>query len=380
MKYTAFLALRIVLFNDGGGYVEHCGKIDEELAALLKKLSGAEMILMAPGMVTGKFAGIEEARGSIQAEDKASAVTRPVLKLVTQQGPESIPVSTIRSLRLVDEKLQEQLQEALDRVIDSRKKQLGTVEIHVVDQYGKPDHFTAEGPARKAGTLIPIVRSPIKFERVKVYNPAQRETHAACGAYLTNKTDSTIRQCEIRFFEGGKPAGRARIEELAPGSRSLVRYADDPEMTTASSQDTDSKILGARITKGVLDVKHLRTYTRQIVVTNSTAENLPVIVEHPFSRQRRIVEPDEFEEKTDKLWRFRFHVYKQATRRVAVKEEQLIGERVDLLSGPVDSLLAYSKNKDIPKPVRDALTKTIQIKAEGKKKDLAEYLKHLNVE
>ena len=62
MKYTAVLALRIVLFSDGAGYAEYCGEIDEELADLLKRLSDAEIVLMAPGKVAGRFAGIEEPR------------------------------------------------------------------------------------------------------------------------------------------------------------------------------------------------------------------------------------------------------------------------------------------------------------------------------
>jgi len=379
MKYTAVPALRIVLFSDGAGYVEYCGEIDEEIAVLLKRLSDSEIVLMAPGKVAGKFAGIEEPREKISAEGKASVVAKPVLKLLTQQGPQSVPVGTIRSLRLADEKLQEQLQNAVDRLIGAQKNQLGPVEIHFVDPFGKPDHFTVEGSDRQAGTLIPIADPPMKFEKVKVYNGEEQAEHAACGAYLTNKTNWKMRHCEIIFFEGDKRAGQAQVRELAPGGRSLVCYADDPEMTIASSQESDSKILGGRIAGGVLDVERVHTYRRQIAITNRTAENLPVIVEHPFSRQRRIMEPDEFEERTGKLWRFRFHVYKQATRRVAIREEQLVGERVDLLAEPADSLVPHSENKALPRPVREALTKTVQMKAEGRQKELAEYLKHLNV-
>ncbi len=367
--------VRFVLFSSGGGFVEAVGDACPSLADLSDRCADAEVTALAPGTVHGRFAGIEMLREEDEGEGSSAPAVRPVLKLVTAEGTRSIPVSLIERLRFADEGLERDLQETLDSLIAARSDCRKVLELHILDYHGQPPHFTVQDPDRQLGTLVPIPRSPLRFGGSYVYGPDERADHASRAVYLINRLEQKLLDCELAVYEAETPAGNARIEELCAGGRSLIRYAPDPDTPVRCSQSSESRIVEARIAGTRLQLKRVCTYTHEYSITNSGPQNIFFIVEYPFSARRRVVEPMEFVEKTPELRRFRFRAFKKSVRTFAVREEETTCETVDILTAPVPSLEQYAGSADIPQPVRDALSRAIQLRSENKSEELVDYLK-----
>jgi len=87
-----------------------------------------------------------------------------------------------------------------------------------------------------------------------------------------------------------------------------------------------------------------------------------LIIEHPFRKGWRLVDTPIPLETTETLYRFKETAPAGKTMALAVKEEKVQGETIALLPADLGQLEVYSRTGEIPKDVREALMKAVQLK------------------
>ncbi|HDZ21224.1 hypothetical protein LCGC14_0226400 [marine sediment metagenome] len=108
------------------------------LGDLLGQLRGAEVVVHAPSEVQGRVLGIEQHTGKVLTDGVTTLMTETVLNLVTEDGIKSLPLSTIQTVELVDQKLAAELTKALDVILAERDTQRKPMDIHFAGE-GKRD-------------------------------------------------------------------------------------------------------------------------------------------------------------------------------------------------------------------------------------------------
>jgi len=255
--------------------------------------------------------------------------------------------------------------------------------VATAGKVGELFHFAIKEPVslpRRRSAMLPIINSPIKAERVSIYNSAVQAKHPLNGAYLVNDTGMKMLGGPVTVFDEGMYAGDARIGNLAAADKRLISYAIDLNVTVDPSAKSAGRITSAKIVRGVLNLRRLTSYKQTYAIKNKADEKRTVIIEHPFNAARKLIEPVKYEEKTPGVYRFRVPVDAVARKDFVVAEERTHLETIAILPRSAGQLVWYSKTGEISKEVRDALTKAIEMKYKlaGLESQLRELQKQLN--
>jgi len=241
----------------------------------------------------------------------------------------------------------------------------GVQSVAAAEEAGELFRFTIEQPIdlpRHRSAMLPIVNSPMQAEKVSVYNASVLAKHPLNGAYLTNDTALKLPAGPITVFDEDMYAGDARLDNMVPQEKRLISYAVDLNVTVDPSQQSSSRIASGRIDRGMLHIRHRRVYTQTYAIHNKSDQPREMVIEHPFHPSRKLLEPNEYEEKTPQVYRFRLGVDAEATKEFDVKTEQVHMETIAIFDGNLRSLLQYTKQGEISEKVRDALAKAVEIR------------------
>lgn len=365
--------IQFFLFSYGGGCVQ-CG--DRKAAELHKRLVGQEITLMAPGTVAGKYVGMELRPGKL-AKHKLKGI-EPIVKVRTSRGLQAVPVSLVQKVQLADGELQAELQEFTDALLASSAAK--TIHFGGLDRYGEPK-VLAGGPLAKAagtGTLLPVPKCPIEFEHIFLID-LKKAAPASCAVYITNDLPRPVRG-QFLAYEAGRFGGHATRKDIPADACCVAVYGTAEHTNVEVAPLSETRTLFAQIEGGILRLHRTRVEGTKFVITNATHENMPFFVEYPRKANWRLLDPQEWEDRTDKLWRFRFHVYKNAKRTVTAKEEQpLKPQSLDLRKVPARQLRELAEDRTISKSIRDALARVLDLKSSADPGKLARHLRNLNV-
>ena len=215
---------------------------------------------------------------------------------------------------------------------------------------------------RRKSAMLPIVNQAVKARKLSIYNAAALATNPLNGVWLTNSTESSLLAGPVTVFDGGTYAGDAQIGNFPPNDKRILSYAVDLKVTVDPSVNTSSKIVAAKIARGVLAVSRRNEFIQTYLIKNKAEQERVVLVEHPFSPDRKLLEPAEPLEKTPALYRFEVKVPGTKTGKFDVKEERTDTQTVAILPSDVGSLQWYTTSGEIPQKVKDALAGVIQRK------------------
>lgn len=230
---------------------------------------------------------------------------------------------------------------------------------------GELFNFTIKDPVdlqRRRSAMLPIVNSPVKAEKVSIYNQSVLAKNPLNGAYLTNTTDIKLPGGPVTVFDDGAYAGDAQLDNFVPGDKRLISYAIDLNVVVDPSVKEDTTTVGLKIVRGAMEYRQLRTYTQTYAIKNKADQKRTVIIEHPFFAERKLVKPEKFEEKTPKMYRFRTEVDKGSTQDFQVVEEQTVVQQIGILGESVETLVYYAKTGKMSPKVAEALAKAIELK------------------
>ena len=216
---------------------------------------------------------------------------------------------------------------------------------------------------RQKSAMLPIIADSVGIERVSIFNASVLPRHALTGVRLTNSTGKLLLQGPITVLDRDTYAGDARIDDVPAGEQRLLSYGVDLQLTVDVTQDNHvDRLMSGRIVNGVLQLETKQRYTRAYVARNVTAHDKTLVIEHPRRAGFELVDTQRPAEQLPNLYRFQGLVPANKTATLTVKEEYISSSSIALLGADVGPLLAYTRNADIPRPVRDALERAAQLR------------------
>ncbi|HEY7086965.1 MAG TPA: hypothetical protein VH518_02685 [Tepidisphaeraceae bacterium] len=216
---------------------------------------------------------------------------------------------------------------------------------------------------RQKSAMLPIITDSVEVERLSIYNASVLPKNPLNGARVKNTTDKHLLQGPITVLDSNTYAGDAKIDNLPPGQERLLSYGIDLQMLVDNTKNReDASILTGKIVKGVLVVSRKHVATQQYLADNKSDKDKGLIIEHPIRQGWKLVDTDKPIETTPAVYRFKRTVPAHKGDALTVKEEVVQGEEIAILPADLGQLDFYSKTGEIPKDVKDALIKAIQLK------------------
>jgi len=215
---------------------------------------------------------------------------------------------------------------------------------------------------RRKSAMLPIVNQAVKARKLSIYNAGVMATNPLNGLWLTNSTQSSLLAGPVTVFEGGTYAGDAQLGNFPAGDKRLLSYAIDLKVTVDPSASSSQRIVAAKIVRGVLTVSRRNEFNQSYLVKNKSDSDRVLLIEHPFSADRKLLEPAEPAEKTPQFYRFETKVPAGKTGKFEVKEERVDPQTIAILPSDIGQLQWYATSGEVPEKVRTVLAEAIKRK------------------
>lgn len=159
------------------------------LYRLLTQLRGTSVRVEAPEAVTGKILSVEARRRKVLSGSETAIITEHILNLDTAEGVVAVPLNTVTRIRLADETLNRELQQALNTLAQAVDRQRKTLVVR----------FLGKGPRRvRIGYILetPIWKTSYRLD-------LQRGQFLLQGwAIVENTSDSDWKQVKLVLVSG----------------------------------------------------------------------------------------------------------------------------------------------------------------------------------
>ncbi|MEO8335440.1 MAG: DUF4139 domain-containing protein [bacterium] len=216
---------------------------------------------------------------------------------------------------------------------------------------------------RQKSAMLPIITDSIELERLSIYNASVLQSNPLNGVRLKNTTGKHLLQGPVTVFDQGGYAGDARIDDVPPGQERLLSYGIDLDVAVDNTKHTQtSAVQTASISRGTLYIRRKLVATQEYTIENKSDHEKMLVIEHPMRVGWKLLDTQAPMETTPTLYRFKGAAVAHKVTTLAVKEELVQGEGVVMLPADVGQLLMYSTTSEIPKEVRDAIAKAVQMK------------------
>ena len=216
---------------------------------------------------------------------------------------------------------------------------------------------------RQKSAMLPIVTDSIELERVSIYNASVLRTNPLNGVRLKNTTGKHLLQGPVTVLDKGGYAGDARIDDVPPGQQRFLSYGIDLDVRVDNTKNTrTSAVRTASINKGVLYLVNKYVSTQEYAVDNKSSKDKTIVIEHPVRAGWKLVDTQTPLETTPSVYRFKGTASGNKVTTLTVTEENVSGTSIAMASADPGQLLQYSRTSEIPKEVRDALAKAIELR------------------
>jgi len=156
---------------------------------LLQQLRGSQIRIEAPETLAGKILSVESRQRKVSSGAETTTFTEQVLNLDTVGGIVSVPFDTITRIRLTDEALNRELQQALDTLAQAVDRQRKTLAVR----------FLGKGPRRvRIGYILetPVWKTSYRLD-------LQQDRFFLQGwAIVENTSDNDWRQVKLVLVSG----------------------------------------------------------------------------------------------------------------------------------------------------------------------------------
>jgi hypothetical protein len=217
--------------------------------------------------------------------------------------------------------------------------------------------------ARQKSAMLPIISDSVHVDRVSIYNASVLQTNPLNGVRLKNTSGKHLLQGPITVLDKGSYAGDARIDNVPEGQERLLSYGIDLDVTVDNRKNSSSNsIETARIDAGLLTVSRKLVSSQEYDADNKSTKEKMLIIEHPIRYGWKLVSTQKPFETTPAVYRFMGPAAPGKVTTLTVNEEYLQDENMSMTSADLAQMIRYSTTGEIPKTVRDALSKAIQMK------------------
>jgi len=238
----------------------------------------------------------------------------------------------------------------------------GTVQTAAGTAAGGQFEFTIKNPVtldRRMSAMFPLVESEIAAKSTLIYSGSGK--YPRLGAELTNSSGMKLPAGPITVYDGGVYAGDALIEFWNENEKRLISFGEDLSVTASASDTNTRAVRSVNISGGVMIINRNLTFTKTYTFINSAASSKQLIVEHSKTVNTELVSP-RANEQTTSIYRFNTELPSNKETVLTVSEQRPISESITLLPMPLNNLISYSSNQEIPANVRTALQRAVELK------------------
>jgi hypothetical protein len=219
--------------------------------------------------------------------------------------------------------------------------------------------------SRQKSAMLPIITDSIEVERLSIYNASVLQKNPLNGARLKNTTTHHLLQGPVTVIDANAYAGDARIDNVPPGQERFLSYGIDLQVQVDNTKNNQvDTIQTGKIVKGILEISRKFVTSQDYTAENKGDKDTTLIIEHPFRSGWKLIDADKQKplETTQAFYRFKTVAPAKKVSTFTVKEELARTETAAMLQADVSLLTHYSSMREIPKEVRNALAKAIQLK------------------
>jgi hypothetical protein len=232
------------------------------------------------------------------------------------------------------------------------------------------DHFayTITKPvnlSRQQSVMVPLVDTTVDAIKSLLFSGNKVAyggmINPSIAVELSNNTGMKLPAGPITVYDAGSYAGDALIEFFPDGAKRYITYGDDLSVTGTMSQSSYRNFDTVKISKGIMTIARKLVQEKTYTFVNNSGEEKRLVVEHPISGTT-LVQPAQFSERTDSLYRFVTTLPKTGEFSFTVKEESPISEQVTLTQTRIETLMAYVSSGEIPAQVKTVLQRAIELR------------------
>ena len=160
------------------------------LGQLLRQIRGTEVVVMAPDKISGKILGVETKTEHVLPSN--TIIHQEILNLLTTEGVKSIALETIGNIEFTSEKLNSELNKALNLLVESRDTNRKSVQV------------SFRGKDERAVRLCYINEAPVWKTSYRLVFGGKEENKALMQgwAIVENTSDLDWENVELTFVSG----------------------------------------------------------------------------------------------------------------------------------------------------------------------------------
>jgi hypothetical protein len=197
------------------------------LGQLLSQLRGQQVEVLLPGPRTGTIVGVE--KRIEQLEDKKT-IEREYLNLLTPEGLQSLPLSQVQAIRILNERLNSELQQALQVLSTSQDTQKKTVAIAL------------EGQGKRRVSVAYIAQTPVWKTSYRLVLDDKDKPYLQGWAIVENTSDDDWKEVKLSLVSGRPISFTMDLYQPLYTTRPVVRpelYASLRPQVYGASMDAD---------------------------------------------------------------------------------------------------------------------------------------------
>ncbi len=172
---------------------------------------------------------------------------------------------------------------------------------------------------RNQSSLVPILQSNIKSNRMSVYNENVRKDNPMLTIELTNDTGLTLEEGPISVFELDNYAGEAMLPFLKKDEKRRIGYAVDLGVLVNKTTKEDS--LNFHDIKIENNIRAFRYRIKKVeyIIRNKSDDPKEVVIEHPKETDYKLYETADPFEESKNFYRYKVSVAPKASEKLLVK-------------------------------------------------------------
>jgi hypothetical protein len=194
---------------------------------------------------------------------------------------------------------------------------------------------------RGHSAMVPILSSDLHYRKDLLYNGAKMPTHPVATLRLKNQTGLTLERGPVTVIDSGEYVGEAILPFTPAEAEVAVPYAVELGARVREENGASRQIHGLQIEGAYLRFEEWDIRWREYQITNRTAQQLDVRVEHPRTAHFSVFDTPEPEERTDEHLRFKVQVQANAEATLRVQERRLVSRREELRRQSYENLQRF---------------------------------------
>ncbi|MFX0134592.1 MAG: hypothetical protein ACFFDN_13210 [Candidatus Hodarchaeota archaeon] len=206
--------------------------------------------------------------------------------------------------------------ERMQRVLDSTKVAAAGAEGGDFFQYEITVPVTVK---RNQSSLVPILQSEIKSNRMSVYNEKVRKDNPMLTVELTNDTNLTLEEGPISVYEAGNFSGEGMLPFLKKDEKRRIGYAVDLGVLVTKKTEEDSlNFHQIKIARNLQGYRY-RIKKVEYIIRNKTDEQKEVVIEHPKVKKWDLFETAEPFEESKNFYRYKQTLAPNSSEKLHIK-------------------------------------------------------------